>query len=1180
MLQLQRASAGSGKTFTLAKKFIWFLIAIKEEGKPWRLRNRREIADGLPRILAITFTNKATNEMKQRIVEKLSDLAKAASPETLGKEEAKKIAYLNDFVNDLKVEPQAIGESAKYALFLLLNQYSDFHVSTIDSFFQTILRTFAYESNLNDSYQVEIDDDFLTEEAVDATLDTVDASGAESPTASFWLELLMDEASAQGNHWNAFQKSDNRNSIYYNLRASLKKLASEDFKEVRRQLDEYFENDPDALGKAYVTIKTTLESRVAEPLQKAKDLAADISALLKERGIDPKEGCLRYFDSHLLKLKRLHPFQTSKDNLFSPIALTPGKSIFKKGFSPADGDAITEAAIQMYEAYNEWTDMRNSREWVHWQVYAPLLPYLGLLSESRKRMKEFLDANNLIQLGETSSMLQRIISDDDTPFIYERLGTSINHYLIDEFQDTSRLQWDNLRPLLMENDSRGEDNLIIGDAKQSIYRFRNADPSLITTTVPENFPTHKSAGMSKEENTNWRSARRIVEFNNFFFHALAREMGRARKEKEGKIDFVSLYRNVAQYPSHRENEGYVEIRFFSADASDSAGNKRKEATDSDAEIRAQALSQLGPLISSILARGYSLRDIAILVDTKKLGKEVITALVDYNTTLPPEVKKIEFISEESLLVSSAEAVGILVSVLEKMAGESLGDSSKKELSQKGEASPAAASNPPTAADKKGGNPGISNWNEIRCNFSFYALRHPELSAAQQISGFLKEDSQVDAINAMLGDMQTVALPALVEAITENFVPEHLRRSQAVFIAAFQDMVLEYCERSSSDLASFLEWWKAKGSARSISSPEGTDALEIMTIHKSKGLEFKCVILPFAKSSFVPTPHNAEWKWVKPADCFSGYGLPPYVPVETRPNLEATVHDSVYRDYYELHIMDKLNSAYVAFTRAAEELYIFTKKSSRKGARTFGGLLKDICGAADEYIANVESNEERGYMLPPELSAWNDDFSVLSFGEKREVAPGQDDDSDKKSKREELLIEEYGVDSSPAILHYVEQESDDTSTLIPEASDTDPRSDGNLLHAVMAHVKIPGDLPRAFTAMKMKGMITTAQAEEWQPMLSEAIRRVEPYGWYAEGWRVLNERDIIFPRHKNRRPDRILISPDRKKAVIIDYKFGGERKDSAYLEQVRDYVSALYEALRIPSIEGFVWYVRQNHILKV
>ena len=148
---------------------------------------------------------------------------------------------------------------------------------------------------------------------------------------------------------------------------------------------------------------------------------------------------------------------------------------------------MTDMAIRMYDAFNQWLSLRESAEWIHWTVYSPLIPYLGLLSEARKKMRSFLESNNMIQLGETNSMLQRIIGDDDAPFIYERLGTSINHYLIDEFQDTSRMQWDNLRPCSKENDSRGHDNLIIGDAKQSIYRFRNADPSLITTSVPEEF---------------------------------------------------------------------------------------------------------------------------------------------------------------------------------------------------------------------------------------------------------------------------------------------------------------------------------------------------------------------------------------------------------------------------------------------------------------------------------------------------------------------------------------------------------------------------------------------------------------------------------------------------------------------------------------------------------------------
>ncbi|MDE6753514.1 MAG: UvrD-helicase domain-containing protein [Muribaculaceae bacterium] len=1150
MLQLQRASAGSGKTYTLAKNFIWFLIAVKETGRPWRLRTPAEIADGLPRILAITFTNKATNEMKQRIVEKLAALAGAANPDLLTPQMLSSTDYLKEFAETLGVAPEKVGIAAKEALSILLNDYSDFRVSTIDSFFQSVLRTFAYESNLNDSYQVEIDSDYVAAAAIDATLDEVNRSGSAETAARRWLTLLMEEAADAGSQWNVFQKSNTRQSIYTKLRRALNKMESEEFKEIRKSLDDYFSShsEGETLETVYRRLKEKMEAPLKESLANAKKKAALLQKALLSSGIDAKESCQRYFSGHLDKLRRLSFNDTSSSLLFKPLNLS-GKSLLKKGVSHPDEPLLTSLAVEMYDSYATWLSLKESPEWIHWSVYAPLLPYLGLLGEARMKIAEYLETNNMIQLGETNSMLRKIIGEEDAPFIYERLGSVINHYLIDEFQDTSRMQWDNMQPLLKESDSRGEDNLVIGDAKQSIYRFRNADPSLITTTVPSLFPNHKAAGMSRADNTNWRSKRRIVEFNNFLFHSLASRMN---EMKLGELDFADLYGNVAQYSRHREEKGYVEIRFLDAELTPEEKEAGKKLDD---VLEEMAVSRIGPLISSFMERGIRQRDVAILVDTNDHGKAVIAALVEYNASLEPGMKKIDFISEESLLVSQAEAVNIIVNVLRHLA--------------EGSVSTLKIRNNEEEDTKRN-----IYWNEIKCNFSFYALQHPELSPAEQIAGFLKEDSPKDAIQNMLDDMQTTALPALVEAITERFVPLELRRSQAVFLSAFQDMVLEYTERYAADAASFISWWESKGVLRSISSPEGTDAVQVMTVHKAKGLEFKCVILPLAHSSFEPTL-KSEWRWVKPASVLADEGLPPFIPVETTKSLLETEHSSLYVSYHDLFMMDRLNSTYVAFTRAVDELYVFTRESKKGSA--LGYLLKEFCTPTESGVP-LYPHPEPELILEDSLIEWNDDRSILTIGSVAEYVEETSDENKKKVR--ERCIEEYGVDSSPAILHYVEANADDTSTLMPQAADTDPRSEGNLLHGIMSSVIKASDLHRAVLKMKMRGQLSSFQAEEWEKMLEEALtdKRVEK--WFDGSWKVLNERDIIFPKNKNRRPDRIMYDAGKSKAVIIDYKFGAIPDNDEHKKQVEDYMMLFREAMKIRHIEGYIWYVKAKEIIPV
>ena len=1131
MLQIQRASAGSGKTYTLAKKFIWFLIAIKNPDRPWRLRTRREIADGLARILAITFTNKATNEMKLRIVDNLASMAVAAedpvSPLLLTQ-----TPYLKEFAETLSVPPSKVGEAAAYALSVLLNEYSDFRISTIDSFFQSVLRTFAYESNLNDSYQVEIDTDYLIMASIDATLNELNRPGTDETPAGKWIRILTREASENGGKWNVFQKNNNNSSVYSSLRRSLKMIESEDFKEIRTSLDDYFINTAETLPleEVYVALKKRVETPVFEALERARGLGNRLQAQLRKAGLDPATDCLRNFSGHLAKLNVLTPDVSSSDrNIFSPLKLA-GKSLLKKGVSHPEAQELTDMAIDMYEAYNLWLDLRGRPEWVYWQVYAPLLPYLGLLGEARLKMNEFLESNNLIQLGETNSMLQDIIGDDDAPFIYERLGSVINHFLIDEFQDTSRMQWDNLHPLLKESDSRGEDNLIIGDAKQSIYRFRNADPSLITTVVPSLFPSHKPAGLTRAENTNWRSRRRIVEFNNLFFSNLA---GIVDSLKLGELDFKDLYSNVAQYSNHRDPSGYVEVRFMSAELSDEDKSAGKSVAD---VIEENVLKEMGPLIASLQTRGVAQKDIAILTDTNEEGKKIIAALVEYNENRPAGTPPVDFISEEALLVSQSEAVGILVAIMRYLA---------------------------TGADM---------------DLSFFSLRHPELSPAGHIAGFLGEESPQKEVDAIMADMQARTLTGIVEAMTEKFVPEVMRREQAVYLAAFQDMVIDYTDRYPADAASFLDWWDSKGRFRSISSPEGTDAVRIMTIHKSKGLEFGCVILPFADGALEPSPTQSEWRWVKPASVFSDAGLPPFVPVKTERKLMETEHASIYIDYHDLFMMDKLNSAYVAFTRAVDELYIFTRESRNRNA--LGPLLKKILLPPEEGALELSlpSGVEEELLLPADTVEWDDRQTVVCIGEKPVYMPKDTDSGRKNGKKvEERVLGAYNADSTPAILHIVETEDSDLSVPDP---DEDPRSEGNLLHAVMERVKKADDLHAAVLTLRMRGMISLEQAHEWEPMLEKAMKGKEVAGWFDGSWRVANEREIILPGMKNRRPDRLMFNSDRSRAIVVDYKFGSVPDGDEHIEQVREYVELIRLAVRPKNIEGFIWYVREGKIVRV
>lgn len=1161
MLTLQRASAGSGKTYTLAKKYLWYLLTIKtndSEGAPRRLRTDREVADGLGRILAITFTNKATNEMKQRIVDKLADLAKANREAPMTPEELKDIAYLDDFAKALNTDHRNIGRTAARALSVLLNDYSDFNVSTIDSFFQSILRTFAYESNLNDAYQVEIDSDYLAVEAVDSTFEEIDNGRAASDVASFWLELLMDYQKEKDKNWNVFQKSDNERSIYTRLLKSVGRLDEEKFKSIRQELDDYFKDGPERLMNAYKKAKEEIEGKYEEMGHRLSILAGKLERAIQDY-VPNTDELNKNVASHIKKLKNYR-------NFGSPFSATTikEKGVFKAKVKNPNADKVNAIAREMYELYDDWLNYASDGEMLHWNIYSNTIPYLGLIQESRRKISDFLESNNLVQLGETNTMLHRIIGDDDTPFIYERMGTFINHYLIDEFQDTSKMQWENLRPLLLENNGRGEDNLIIGDAKQSIYRFRSAEPSLITREVPKTFTPHEAVGTAKEDNTNWRSSRRIVEFNNFLFHFLAAEADKAIETTgENSINFTSLYSNVVQHPSHRDPRGYVEVRFIEKDYSDEHSTEDK------------ALSQLGPLITGLISRKYRQKDIAILVKSNDLGKKVIASLDEYNKTLA-DSKKIAFVSEQSLLISSSPAVGIIIDVLRKLAAATV--------------APPPSPKQPSAADPSSDTDDTPrrNWSDMRCDFLFFSLSHECTDLGEAVGKFLKDKAPVDSIRTMLSKMKTVALPALVEDVIGNFVPENMRQSQAVYISGFQDLVIEYCSGNTSDLASFLEWWDGKGVTKSISSPEGTDAVQVMTIHKAKGLEFKCVIIPFEDSNLLPVSDKNEWAWVEPRGGLERFDFPKKMPVEMKTSLAKSCLADIYEEFSEKHMMDMLNRLYVAFTRAIDELYIFTeRKSGRNSDTKIPNLIEKFCSDADSMVASLPDQDN---MFPPGLFKWNDDRSVMTFGTPCE-ATEPDNNPDNAN-----IIREYRADCNATVVHYVEDlgqttddeeveeegnsDSNSSRPLPAEAADNDPRSEGNLLHAVMAGVKVKEDLQRSLLSLKTRGLISSRQAADWEEMLGAALADPATDEWFAPHWEVLSERSIILPGGKLRRPDRILLSRKDGKAIVVDYKFGEIDRSGAHARQVKGYAEALRKTLGLQHVEAYLWYVVSQKIEQV
>ncbi|MDE6511429.1 MAG: UvrD-helicase domain-containing protein, partial [Muribaculaceae bacterium] len=754
-------------------------------------------------------------------------------------------------------------------------------------------------------------------------------------------------------------------------------------------------------------------------------------------------------------------------------------------------DHIQALAEEMYRCFDTWRSEATSDRMRRWQIYSETMPYVGLLQSVRENSRLFLTDSNTVELGETNSILNRIIGDDDAPFVYERLGSRLEHFLIDEFQDTSLLQWRNLRPLLMESEGKGNDNLIIGDAKQSIYRFRNADPSLITETVPDQFAEScRECGNTPAENTNWRSSLRIVKFNNLFFRFFSRELGE-RMER--------LYSNTVQPPSHKENSGYVKISLF--------------GTEKNEDNTPAHFDDIPLLITDMLDRGYHMSEIAVLVDTHTQGSQIIERLMAYNNSAEAK-RKINFISADSLKAGESPAVQTVVSIL-----EAINNGTEARLNPKEE-----------RKDK-----GAGDWDRLKADFSFFAMSQPEAPLSEILADFLDGKYSPDAIRDMLAGMSTTVLPALVENVIRNFLSPHARQSEAAFLAALQDMAVEYCEGHTADIGSFLHWWDKKGRFRSIASPEGSDAVSIMTVHKSKGLEFRCVIVPYSKQTLKPGSNEKEWLWVNP-DLSEAEEVPaiPWIPVWSNDRLAETRHSDIYKAYLDDYLSDKVNMAYVAYTRAVDELYVFAPSpyTDKTPKSHFIGHFLWRCGAeAEDIIPEINGRYKNiaDYLPSPEEISVDEDETTWTLGTpltRAEIEAGR---RKKDDGPENTVITEYRCSADIPAIICSDPSSPDTDTLptdLKEETPDEPETEemrryGELMHSIMENVITAADLPRALLKAKTSGHISRIQMMEMQDMLADAMAKTEAYGWFDPGCRVICERGIV-DGGKVRRPDRIMI----------------------------------------------------------
>lgn len=1195
MIDLQRSSAGSGKTFTLAKTYLKIMLGRprKERGEgsislggaeSWRLRTDREIRDAHSHILAITFTNKATNEMKERIVTSLAELA--------DKERCENSPYLKEFKNIFDATKGEINHTAMLALKELLIHYNDFQVSTIDSFFQTILRTFTYETEQPDNYGVEIDSETVLQEALDAFFTEMRGSKPDNMSLDL-IKSIMSEAASRGSRWDVMGSGRNSASA---LMEYLKLMDKESFKKERARMEDYF-NRTRNMGSAAKAIEKECYVILQRHQEKVGKMTAEIRERLSQAGEkDVKKGYLSFLD----KVEKYTPWNMSVESIASGNSVFSSRTKLPQSFT----DEVDGMAHGLMKELLAWANSLYEA-----QQLKKNMPLLGVLKMVLEKLEAFHRENNIVQLSDVNTLLSKIINEDDTPFIYERMGNTLENFLIDEFQDTSAMQWDIMKPLVSESVSKGHPNLIIGDAKQSIYRFRNADFSLITNKVPADFSASINIkGERPEENTNWRSSADVVAFNNLIFPVLS-EMILETAAPEVKA-LKQLYAVSQQYiaAKNRNRRGFVKI--FKINAND----------------REKIYEGLPLLIAGLLERGYRQSEVAVLINRNDQGPLVIDALMKYNDA-HPSLPPVNFVSAESLRVDMSPVVRTVVSLMQEIAA---GTTEQRDDSGK--------TGDDSDDEKKRGYTFVNA--EV-----FNRMLNKRMGKSGGFDGGNLERLIEEILAGMKApstpDMETAAgkdlsLPALVEKIlASGVIPAPLLKREAPYVSAFMDNLVSYCERYPAGLSGFLKWWEENSDSITVAIPEGMDAVNILTIHKSKGLEYRCVIVPDLAFSY----NKNEDIWIdtelfisdNPESLMGKLDrdlLPPLISVGSRPPKDPTCakdsdpSEGDALDMPQFALLDgmrraeAINKAYVAFTRGVDELYVYAC-IPEKATNIAGDMLKILDGDAGIPLSQLESVPEcydpnNGATSPhdglaaqaveatgceePDEGAGGEEAAeaegcgseAFTFGS----LPARDCvEKGRKKEDEENKPELRDLDfnsNEPAFtLKYTTEVTEPLGT--PEESDErfneeDTRQPGIRLHSIMRKLRtrstLERDLLQSLRREAAHGYISPTDITDWKERILDWINVDFAGQFFNDEATVITERQLLLPGkdEKSRRPDRILIYPGGA-MVVVDYKFGNTQNPK-YCKDMRLYMSLLRKATGCGNIKGYVWYVRLKELVPV
>jgi ATP-dependent exoDNAse (exonuclease V) beta subunit len=1057
-LKIYKASAGSGKTYTLALEYIKELLSAG-------------IPDNYRHILAVTFTKDATGEMKDRILAELYGLA-------FNTQDSQRFLVSLQFLlckARKEMGEKEIREKAKQILFRILHDYSRLNITTIDSFFQRVLRNLARELGKGSRFNLEMNTNRILSEAVHATIE----KAGKNRQILNWLTKYIENKLDESKSW---------------------QIEEEIFDFSRCIYDEYFQEHEPVLRKQLqdnpgIFAELNKQQRIIQNECKSffKKTLAEINAILDENRLEMSDfGNSKYAIALFGK-----PVQGD----YKPtIGATVEKCCAEAGAwggakSKRKAEIVALAAsyfIPRLQQTLETLAIMNTS-----QMISRNLHQLGLIWDVTEEISEQNAANNRFMLSDTALFLHRMIDHSDAPFIYEKLGAEIRHVMIDEFQDTSRLQWNNFKVFLSDIQANGRFSLIVGDVKQSIYRWRNGDWRILSNIGKE---------LDVEElnlNYNHRSEKEIIAFNNSFFPLAARSLHELYKTYQNDANtspFLSAYspENVIQESPKTTVQGFVSIDFVSG---------KTEDKSYDEQMKETLLEKLQHLYRANIPA----REICILT---RYNKDV-TRLADYLSSLKverphlAETHYLDLVSAEAFQLNSSPALKILIEAL-------------------------------------------------RC------IADPHNPVAQaQLKHLVSENAiYPDNFASLAATFRAMPLLELITCLYNLFDLARVP-GQTAYLFTFYDSVSNYLNERYADIPLFLAYWNEELYKKTINSGTGIEGIRAMSIHKSKGLQFHTVIIPYCDWDIQPRSNTTVW--CGPKEGFYDLEL---LPVSYNKGMAGTIFAEEFKDETSQTWMDNLNLLYVAFTRAERNLLVLACDKGQPDSPAKISTVSDLL--------KININQLPGN--------WKEETQVFEMG----ILEGGAIENKKNDNLLKQVPEPFPVSFVAHVFEPGEsifKQSNQSHEFVTSPSSLAEQrrresyiAYGNLMHKLFEQIHTWEDIDKSVANFLSEGLLCTDEVSDICNEIRADIVESHVEDWFSGQYKTYSEATILMKEDgelKQKRPDRVLISDNFTQ--VIDFKFGEAR--DAHKKQVKQYMQLL-EDMKYPGVEGYLWYVKERKVLRI